>query len=418
VNNSRYFPRINFLLLGVFLLLLADPVHAGVFNRDWVDDEINTVKNQVSDVFGKTGPIHSRIVDMKPKVDQMRLILDDLNPNLAGNFAERFKSQLAELNDKGQLLKETIKDILVWLKTRQGPYVDFVGDLNDKCGTGSPCEQFRADLRNFIQEMGALSDRFPIIAETGLDKTSDIISKFVDLPPPVVMWAFYESWQRAPILQQLPMELELIFDELNDPELFSLNLAGAHNFILSKPQLSLAKFRQVAATDRFCDRSINQNSWDPIRLNRILFVLGYLKTGLGFTVDTLHDDLNLSLVGEGSATPGGNPLAFYLGLVKTVIEIIELAIETRFNNLEICNNLRGANNGGATTGGGNGNGGGGNGGGNGNNNPSPAYLELDGNIGMKGQWMFINIIQQEISNHTEHRAYGQVAERVSLKIGE
>lgn len=246
MRTLLYFSRINYLALAIFLFALAGQAQAGVFDRDWVDDEINTVKDQVSDVFGKTGPMHNRIVNqVTPNVNAIK---DRIEGKVPGTVPYKLKEQLGDLNDKGQLLKESIKEILVYIKNRQGPYADFVGDLNNKCADGSECFQFRADLRSFVRDFSALSDRFPIIEKTRFSNADQIIEKFVDLPPPVVLWGFHEVWERTPILQQLPMELELIFEELNDPELFSLELAGAHNFILSRPQLSLAKFKQVAAS--------------------------------------------------------------------------------------------------------------------------------------------------------------------------
>ena len=92
-------------VVAVGLLAFAIPVQAA----DWLGDDINEVLSKVRSVYTTV------VGDVK-------------------DTAQDLKRQLTSLAEKGQTLKDTVDDVLEFLRHRRTPFQDFVNGGAGRCG--------------------------------------------------------------------------------------------------------------------------------------------------------------------------------------------------------------------------------------------------------------------------------------------
>jgi len=301
---------------AVILVGLASPTHAVDWGQTQIDDIIDDVREIRRQATGN-GPI--------------KRVADD------------FKAQLDEMVAKGFVLKESVGDILNWLKSREGPYRDFVG--SPRCSRFTECGEFRNDLRTFFTEFASLRDNFPIMQRLGVGDGSHAIS-VIDEAPPVVLFGLYQTMGRLPGWQSLPSDLQAIYDEVGDPDVFALDSLAPSSLSPASANSSSVRTNSAASlgvlsetpTQRFCSnraRAIDRER-DPVRMNRLKFFVFSIRQGLGLVEALTSETIGANIVGEGTETIIPNPLKAQIKMVLVVFDVVERGVQTFQANLEIC----------------------------------------------------------------------------------
>lgn len=288
---------------------------------DWTDNKINQIIDDVKNIKNQVtgdGPIKT--------------------------VADNFKSQIDEAVDKGFLLKQSAGDVLTWLKSRRGPYKDFVYGIGvsggTRCSSGTPCHNFRVDLINFFSDLAALRNNFPIIQRVGFGDGSHMIDIAQNVPP-IILFALHETLGRIPDWQSLPSVLQDVYDKIDDPDVFSMSaftLPTTQSVSTQGGSMSAAALSTRTPTQRFCDN----HTWrietqiDQVRVNRIQFVVFTLKDLLTIFQSGLNHTIGASIVGEGTDTVAPNPVTVTLQIVTVIFDVVEKAVETYRDNLDIC----------------------------------------------------------------------------------
>ena len=111
-----------------------------------------------------------------------------------------------------------------------------------------------------------------------------------------------------------------IFDEMDDPEIFSLNLIdnnsedGDISLFASVNASDIPAVSDSTKTQRFCARRANKfdgvgrglngnrDGWDQIRVNRIILVVTLFSDIYKHALDQIPDDIDLgvAILGEGA----------------------------------------------------------------------------------------------------------------------
>lgn len=252
--------------------------------------------------------------------------------------ADDFKAQLDEMVAKGFILKESVGGMLTWLNSRQGPYLEFVG--SPRCAAGTPCGDFRADLIYFFGDLGDLRDNFPIMQKLGMGDGSRAIEVISNVPP-IMLFGLYQVMDRLPDWQSLPFELQAVYDEIGDPDVFALDsLTPASLSSTSAQTASATTFALLprTPTQRFCDRKAwaLERAIDPVRLNRVKLYVFTIRQGLGLVESLTSETIGADIVGEGNETIIPNPLKAQIKVVLVVFDVVERAVQTFRANLDIC----------------------------------------------------------------------------------
>jgi len=264
--------------------------------------------------------------------------VNSVNSKVTGNIAEvadEFKLQVTELQKNGQLLQESSKEFLKWLNDHAVEYNEFAG--TPRCGSGTACEQFRADMITFVQDFSLLSDRFPIIEKVGLSD-APVMTLLIQRMPKVLLFFLYDTMNRAPDWRSIPQDLASIYDEIGDPDVFSARLSPLPGTAVASANsfgtVTSLNVGQTTPTERFCENHVTRvdNGMDPVRLNRINLFISLLATTFNVFGESLPKDQGLTLLGEGGSVPFPNTLK----MVAHVIGFIQQAIGTFHSNLEIC----------------------------------------------------------------------------------
>lgn len=273
----------------------------------WIDDEIQEI------------------------VDNVRTIRTTVQGNVATTAGD-LKRQLDELKSKGILITSSVEEILTWLGHRASRFNSFKGA---NCGAGTPCANFRSRLKRFVGEVSALSDHFPAVEKLGLNDGM-FAEEVIEVLPPFVLFGFKEVMDRVAGWEDIPIDLLDVFDEIDDPEAFSISFfEPATATRQSATSASLASAGS-SASDRFCGSRIGRvKAWDPVRLNRIKSAGFALKTAVDVWSEFAPDKFGASLIGEGVY---GIPLFAkpIVKAIKGVIEVIQFQVETYRQNLGIC----------------------------------------------------------------------------------
>jgi hypothetical protein len=288
------------------LCLLAFSLQA---KADWVSTDITNVVNYVTDMWN--------------------VVMGDVK-----DTAQDLRRQLTQLQQQGDTVKETVDDTLDLLQHRRQPFQDFVNGGAGRCGAGSPCGDFRNDLRNFVLDMAALRQWFPQIEKSGLG-SGQHLADIIDHTPPLALFGTYEVLQRVPGWQDIPTELGNLYDEIGDPDAFSFEASGPSQ-VIAKSGAAGSFDTPQGPTDVFCSKG-KQPRWDAVRLNRVkasLFLLKNMLDGLSEFTDAY---IEIELAGEGGSVP-----LVLKGIAKTAASIIESifdAVDAHRANLDVCRQI-------------------------------------------------------------------------------
>jgi hypothetical protein len=246
-----------------------------------------------------------------------------------------------------------VEDIFSKLPDARNKFLKFTG--NPKCGQGTPCFDFQTDLFIFFEELDGLKTKFPALRKAGLRDLEEVQLAIINTPP-FVLYAMYRAQENIPDWQKLPTDLNDIFDELADPEIFELDLQNPV-FALDTRAASASRINGASAyveptkTELFCDARADRldgidpsgkddrNGSDQVRINRIILTVTLMTDIWKFALDQVPDDVDIgvSLVGEGGTL--GIPSAVFTWFFKIVplaSESILKAIEVHHKNLEVC----------------------------------------------------------------------------------
>jgi len=252
-----------------------------------------------------------------------------------GISADDLKRQLDKLNADGVLIKSSVEEIIVWLEHRRGPFLQFKGN---NCGSGSPCADFRQRLKRFAGDMSALSTRFPAIEKVGLGD-GDFSEQVIEILPPFILFGFHQVMERVAGWEDIPLDLLDVYDEIADPEAFSISFFEPSTAARQASSTSQATSAQSTPTRNFCEKRADRvdNATDPIRLNRIKSAGFALKTAVDVWSEFATDEVGASLIGEGFY---GIPVFTkpIMKAIKGAIEVIQFQIETYRQNLGVCRN--------------------------------------------------------------------------------
>lgn len=275
------------------------------------------------------------ISNIKTNVTTIKSNVSNIKTTVTGNVssvADEFKQQIDALQSRGLLLRETSDQLLDWLNSHQDDYLAFVGS---QCGVGSPCYDFRIELNKFIQDFSLLSDRFPIIENLGMNDSPRIINIVNNLPH-ILVFTLYETMARMPDWNMLPSYLAAVYDEVGDPDVFSIDLAPLAN--VSAKGVTAAASTNATPTQTFCTKNAARldNGIDPVSLNRIKLFVSALKTTMSVISEVPPKDQNLEVVGEG----GSLPIPNLFKMIVHVVNFIQDAVQTYRNNIGICIDIR------------------------------------------------------------------------------
>jgi hypothetical protein len=287
-------------LLALVLLAFAAQARAA----DWTGDDISTVVDEI------TGDVTTVAADL-----------------------------VAQLHKRTAMVTETVDDILTWLQYRRAPFLDFVNSPSGRCGAGSPCAQFRADLKEFALEIADLKDRFPVLAQQGLGDT--YFADATDILPPFVLFGLYEILQRIPDWQSLPDDLADLSDELGDAQIFAVSLkaspraAPAH--LVRRLTLCVGQgcFGPAETPAKeFCSNGY-QPLVDPVRLNELKARIYAWKD----LFDALNAGAPPGLVVDVAGEGGGDfpdPAKALFKDISDALDVILNAVATHQSNLAVC----------------------------------------------------------------------------------
>jgi hypothetical protein len=280
------------------------------------------------------------------KVDNIIQNVKDVKEEVVGTgnvkvVADDLRQQLNELVAKGLILQESVEDFLTWLLTRQGPYRVFVGSASPRCQSSTPCGQFREDLKSFFLETADQRHNFPAIEKAGLGDGSRAAA-IVENTLPIILFGLYEVLNRVPDWKEMPAKIQSIFDEIGDPDVFSIRLEENEESAASSRSLTTAMLSDKTPTQRFCDRWEKRvdKEMDQVRLNRIEFFVYYLRQILGYVESLTSETIGACVVGEGTETVIPNPLKAQLKSLELIFDVIQRGAQTFRDNLGVCRKQR------------------------------------------------------------------------------
>jgi hypothetical protein len=255
--------------------------------------------------------------------------------------AADLKRQLTSLTEKGQTLKDTVDDVLEFLRHRRTPFQDFVNGGAGRCANGSPCYEFRADLKAFVFDMADLRTRYAQIDRNGFGD-GQFLAAFVDIMPPIALFGLYEIFQRVPNWQGIPLDLADLHDEMDDEDAFASESAERNAAVIKTSQtraLAPSPAGQwvfglpVTKTDAFCAKG-KLAKMDNVRLNRVKAGFFWTKSAFSAISEYAPEDKVVTLAGEGTSTH--LPLRAILKSIPAVIESIFASVDAFRANLDEC----------------------------------------------------------------------------------
>ncbi len=306
------------LLILLFLalsLLVSLPAMALPWNDDNKKDLLDDVKDIKKEVIGADGNLKKVSTDLREQLD--------------------------DLVSRGVILRESVHDFLTWLKEREGPYRAFVYPdgvtSGPRCGFNTVCAQFRIDLSSFFWELGDQRFNFPIIEKGGFGDGSRAV-KIVNNTPPIILFGIYEALSRTPDWRDAPANLQSIFDEIGDPDIFSLRLQEEQTGNTASLLATTRAFSDETPTQRFCRRWEKRvdKELDPIRLNRIEYWVFYIRQVVDLIATLTSETVGGTIVGEGSETVVPNPLKAQAKVMTISFDLIQKAAQTLRDNLGVC----------------------------------------------------------------------------------
>lgn len=304
------------------------------------------------------GCVDYEIGDIFSKVQEANNNLNGLKDNTVLKDFRQQREIWLPYKGKTLLMADGVQDILEALPALRNEFTEFIGSRADKCSFGSNCYSFREDLIALFTGLNDLKPKFPAFEKAGLVDV-EIATEAIRVTPPFILFGMYKVMNRQPQWRSLPSDLSDIFDEMDDPEIFSLNLiddnseAGDISLFASMNASDIPAVRDSTKTQRFCARRAdkfdgvgrglngNRDGWDQIRVNRIILVVTLYTDMYKWGLDQVPDDIDLgvAILGEGATL--GIPSAFFTYIFKAVplaIESILKAVDVYHKNIGLCKN--------------------------------------------------------------------------------
>jgi hypothetical protein len=299
-------------LLGVCLLATAAQSRA-----DWVDTDI-------TDIIDNVQGIYNRVV-----LGEIHTVASDL---------------VAQIQMRSETVTDTVDELLAYFAHRRAPFLDFVNGGTEKCGLGSVCAQFRADLKVFALDIANLKDRFPVFEQMGLGDTR-LLADTTDILPPFVLFGLYEILRSTPDWKDLPAVLADLYDEIGDPDAFALDPGTATTAsAVNEPRMQIAATTRTAAVasigsptkpaDKFCSRG-KEPKVDPVRLNHLKSQLFRWKNVINSVAEYIPDEADIDLAGEG-AGDAKIPAAPFFKTLGNAIDNILYLVDTYRADFDAC----------------------------------------------------------------------------------
>jgi hypothetical protein len=275
-------------------------------------------------------------------VDKVRSMFTTIAGDVK-DTAQDFKRQLTSLQQRGDTIKETVEDGLDLLQHRRTPLLDFVNGGSGRCGQGSPCFAFRADLEDFVLDMADLKDRFPQIEKHGLGDGTLLVN-IIDHTPPLVLFGLHEILERVPGWQDIPQNLADLYDEIGDPDAFSSELPGASPAAAASVVRVTVKAGGgqqnfgplMTKTDTFCSKG-KQPGIDPVKLNRLKATFVAIKDALGGLADNMENSITVTVAGTSASVP--NTTKRLLTVMAQSIDAVWAAVDAHRANLDVCKKI-------------------------------------------------------------------------------
>ena len=288
------------IFIMMLLLFAASQVSAGWTGIDDYD---------IADIFSDVGTVNDNLTGKIPDT-----VLYD--------FTQQRKTWLPYKGNT-PLLVDGVQDILETLPALREEFLGFIDADSvgspDKCNYSSDCYAFRNDLVELFTELNGLKAKFPVFEKAGLADTT-LAQKAIYQTPPIVLFAMYKVLNRQPTWRKLPSDLNDIFDELDDPEIFITDLVDNDSAVASASVLASTSATNVPAirdstkTQRFCARRAdkfdgvgrglngNRDGWDQVRVNRIILVVTLYSDLFKWMLDLIPDNFNVgaAILGEGA----------------------------------------------------------------------------------------------------------------------
>jgi hypothetical protein len=325
-------PKIIFLVL---ISITATPVMAG-WTGCWLFE--NPCRDyEIAHIFRDVAEANKVLDNNKPVMQQL---LDQ-------------RTHWEAYTGKSTLITEGIIDVLEKLPPERDRFLKFVG--SPKCTHNTKCYNFQTDLISYFNDLTDLNQDFPALKKAGLGNRQ-LVTKAILRMPPLMLYALYRSMENVPDWRSLPKDLRDIFDEIDDPDVFNMDLKESSvqtSFISSSPNRAsrISAFRDTTKTQRFCankadkfdgtgrGRNGNRDGWDQIRINRITLYFTLIADSWKWGVDMVPDDIDIgvSLVGEGGYL--GIPSVVFTWMFKIVplaLESILKALEVHHKNIDLC----------------------------------------------------------------------------------
>lgn len=257
---------------------------------------------------------------------------------LSGDIPETaadFRRQLDELNANGTFLKETVPELLTLLQNRRQPIRDFTGPAL-ACGSGTPCAEFRQQLRDFGRDFADLSDQLPMLRNAGLGDGSRL-SRAIDVTPPFLLFFLHEALHEVADWQFIPLDLADLYDEVGDPDAFASDWRPARVRRTDRRASEPGALARSAA-DTFCankaDR-VRDPSLDKVQLNRWKAALTSTKLVVGAFAEFMPDTIGGSVLGEG-LTDVKIPIQAIVKAIASAVEVSGVLLDTFQANLDVC----------------------------------------------------------------------------------
>lgn len=312
--------------LSLFLLLMTQVTN---LYADWAGCrwfEGKCVDYTIGDIFADVEKNYGILLDNRPVM-------------------LRYKEQRAYWNqfgDKSFMLSEGIADVLEKVEPVRDKFIKFMGASyasgEPRCAPGSPCHSFRNDLKKFFGEITELKDDIPLIQNAGLNN-KQLVYTTVDNMPYLMLFSLYRGMDLVPDWQSLPASMIDMISELDDPEIFELDILGPSGI------------GQSTKTQRFCALRAdkfdgvgrgpngNRDGWDQIRINRWKLFFEFYADIWAFEIGLIPDDIDIgaSILGEGGTL--GIPrvlFTFVIEHVPVIIKTIMKVLDVHHANIEIC----------------------------------------------------------------------------------
>ena len=184
-----------------------------------------------------------------------------------------------------------------------------------------------ADLRN----------RFPQIDQHGLGD-GEALADVVNYMPPLVLFGIYDFLRRVPNWQHVPDDLASLYDEIGDPDAFSLELPAARLTTLARSGAASANpfSSPDTKTNTFCSKG-KQPKWDTVRVNRLRAFFVLLKDIFDGYAEFIPESQTIEALGEGASIP--LPEKALLKNVANAIDAILAFMDAHRANLDVCKQI-------------------------------------------------------------------------------